>query len=307
MQETVYHLKTYQGHYGDKIGAKSLIKIDLARGCGFCFGVREAIKKAQKAANDYGDVQMLGDIVHNEHVVQDLAKKGIHVVENLDAVDSSRPLLLRAHGTEKAIVAAAAERNLFTIDATCPLVLDIHKEIKELEAERRTIFIIGDHDHDEVRGIQSQVDKATVLSSPKEAKAIPRLKKAGVVSQSTQAMENFTAIVAILAEKIHDLRVVNTICHPTRQNQTEIKRIAAENELVIVIGSQTSANSKRLREVAAAINPRSYQVENAAELQPQWFENVQSVGISAGASTPDSQIQELIARIRQIDEARLST
>jgi 4-hydroxy-3-methylbut-2-en-1-yl diphosphate reductase len=305
--ETVSHSKTYQGYNDKKTGANALIKIDLARGCGFCFGVREAIKKAQKASQDYGDVQMLGDIVHNEYVVQDLAAQGIHVVENLDAVDSSKPLLFRAHGTEKAIVTEAAERHLFTIDATCPLVLDIHKEIKELEAEGRTLFIVGDHGHDEVRGIQSQVEKATILSSPNEAEPIPRLKKAGVVSQSTQAMENFTAIVAILAEKVHDLRVVNTICHPTRQNQTEIKRIAAENDLVIVIGSQTSANSKRLREVAAAINPKSYQVETAAELQPEWFENVRLVGISAGASTPDSLIQELIVRIRQIDETRLST
>lgn len=282
-----------------------MIQIDIAKGCGFCFGVREAIKKAEQSAAEFGAVQMLGDIVHNEHVVQDLKNKGIRVVQTIDDINPEQPLLFRAHGTEQQIVEDIQSRELHTIDATCPLVTEIHKEIRELEAEGRKLFIIGDHGHDEVRGIASQVENAAVIADVEEAKALPRMKKTGIVSQSTQMLENFREIVGIVAEKSKDLRVVNTICHPTRQNQTEIVRVASENELVLVIGSQTSANTKRLVAVAKKYNGRTYQVEKPDDVQADWLKGIQKVGISAGASTPDYLIQDVVEYVKQVSEGQL--
>lgn len=279
-----------------------MIRINVAKGCGFCFGVREAIKKAERAADEYGAIQMLGDIVHNEHVVQDLEKKGVCIVNSIDDIDPEKPLLFRAHGTEKEVVEAVHKKGLMTIDATCPLVLEIHHEIKAMEAEGRKLFIIGDHGHDEVRGIASQVKEATVISTAEEAQALPRMKKTGIVSQSTQMLENFREIAGIIAEKSKDLRAINTICHPTRMNQTEIVRVATNNDLVIVIGSQNSANTKRLAAVAKKYNANTYQVEKVGDIQDYWFKNITTVGISAGASTPDVLIEAVIGQVQFLSE-----
>lgn len=274
------------------------MKILVAKDAGYCFGVRDAVTLAKKGGADYDEVYMLGDIVHNEQVVSDLSKKGSKVVKNLDEIPKDKPVLFRAHGTDPETWKAAQKKKLNIIDATCPLVTEIHEEIKSLEEEGRRTIIIGDHNHDEVVGIASQVKNATIISSAEEARSLKKMKRAGVVSQSTQMIENVNEILNILSEKIYDLRFVNTICYPTRRNHEQIKKLADTCDLMVVIGSYTSANSKRLTQLSLARNKNSFQVTCADELKKSWFSNIGSVGISAGASTPDDLIADVISKVK---------
>jgi len=276
------------------------MKILLAKDAGYCFGVRDAVNLAYDTAKDHGEVYMLGTIVHNEKVVEDLSKSGTKVVDKLVEVPSDRPILFRAHGTAPSVWDKANQKKLNIIDATCPLVTEIHDEIKKLEAEGRRTIIIGDHGHDEVVGIAAQVKDPIILANVKEAKALRKMKKAGVVSQSTQMIENVQEIINVLMQKVFDLRFVNTICFPTRRNHEQIKELATQCEVMIIIGSFTSANSKRLTQLALERNKRSYQVTCADDMEAFWFENCETVGISAGASTPDDIIRDVVEKIKEI-------
>jgi 4-hydroxy-3-methylbut-2-enyl diphosphate reductase len=276
------------------------MKILLAKDAGYCFGVRDAVNLAYDTAKDHGDVYMLGTIVHNEKVVEYLSKSGTKVVDKLVEVPSDKPILFRAHGTAPKVWDKAKQKKLNIIDATCPLVTEIHDEIKKLEAEGRRTIIIGDHGHDEVVGIAAQVKDPIILANVKEAKALRKMKKAGVVSQSTQMIENVQEIINVLMQKVFDLRFVNTICFPTRRNHEQIKELATQCEVMIIIGSFTSANSKRLTQLALERNKRSYQVTCADDMEAFWFENCETVGISAGASTPDDIIRNVVEKIKGI-------
>lgn len=276
------------------------MKILLAKNAGYCFGVRDAVNMAYDTAEEYGDVYMLGHIVHNENVVDDLDKAGAKVVDSLDEVPDGRPVLLRAHGTHVDTWEEAKKKNMNIVDATCPLVRDIHDEIKELESDGRKIIIIGDHGHDEVVGIASQVKDPVVVATTEEARHLRKTKRAGIVSQSTQTIENVQEIVNILMSKVVDLRFINTICFPTKRNQEQIKELSEKCDVMIIIGSFTSANSKRLTDLSNQRNKRSYQVTCALEIDEKWLKDCDTVGISAGASTPDNIIKEVIDRVKEI-------
>jgi 4-hydroxy-3-methylbut-2-enyl diphosphate reductase len=276
------------------------MKILVAKDAGYCFGVRDAVKLAYDTANKNGDVYMLGDIVHNENVVKDLEDAGAKVVDSLDNIPKDKPVLFRAHGTSVETWNSAIKKNMNIVDATCPLVLEIHEEVKKLEAEGRKIIIVGDHGHDEVKGIASQVKDPIIISSPNEALSLRKYKSAGVVSQSTQTIENVQEIINIIMTKVFDLRFVNTICFPTKRNQSQIKELAEQCDLMVVIGSFTSANSNRLTALAKKRNNKSYQVTNADEINPDWFQKVEIVGVSAGASTPDIVINDVLEKIKKI-------
>ena len=273
------------------------MKITIAKDAGYCFGVRDAVNLAYDTANEHGEVYMLGDIVHNENVINDLDKAGAKVVQDIDDVPIDKPLLLRAHGSKRDVWKSAKEKGMKLVDATCPLVHEIHREVKKLSEEGRQIFVIGDHGHDEVIAIADQVPDSIVLANLNEAKALKKFKKAGVVSQSTQTIENVQEIINILMEKVFDLHFVNTICYPTKRNQEQIKELARESDIMIIIGSFTSANSKRLTSLSKTLNKNTYQVTISKEIDPKWFDNCKSVGISAGASTPDYLIKEVKDRI----------
>ena len=276
------------------------MKILLAKDAGYCFGVRDAVSLAYETAEKEGEVFMLGDIVHNENVVEELEEAGVKVVDSLDKVPDNKPILFRAHGTVPDVWKESKMREMEVVDATCPLVTEIHEEVKKLHSENRKIIIIGDHGHDEVNGIKEQVENAIVVANPEEAMQLRKIKKAGVVSQSTQMIENVQEIINILMTKVFDLRFVNTICFPTRRNHEQIKNLSEICDIMIVIGSFTSANSKRLTELAKMRNERTFQVTSAEDLEIDWFQNSDTVGVSAGASTPDNIISEVLDRIKSI-------
>lgn len=277
------------------------MKITVAESAGFCFGVRDAVAIALETSRASGKpVQMLGHIVHNERVVNQLDKAGIKVLKSLDQAKDG-VLLIRAHGAEPKTYEEAKARGLEIVDATCPLVTEIHEKVRELYAEGYPVIVIGDHGHDEVRGIAAQVPDTMVVSCPEEvAKLGRKFRRLGVVVQSTQNVDNVKAVVGELIPLCLEIRFFNTICYPTTKHQRDIRTMPLENDVMIIVGSFTSANTKRMAEISTSLNPRSYQVTGAEELKREWFEDANTVGVHAGASTPDFVIDEVVEGIKAL-------
>lgn len=281
------------------------MNIHLAKSAGFCFGVRKAINIALETAKTKKPIFMLGDIVHNETVVEQIQKTGIKKIGRLSA-GKGKVLLIRAHGCSKKTLQRAKNSGYTIIDATCPMVKEIHKIAGRLEAKGYRIIIIGDKLHDEVQGIAGQLkSKAIIIDKPENIPVakIKKIKRSGVVVQSTQNLDKVMRILNILRRYIPQLTFQNTICNPTRIKQSEVKSMPLENDLMIIIGSKTSANTKRIYEIAKPLNKNSYWINSAKEIRKAWLKNAQNVGITAGASTPESTIKEVIQRIKTISSA----
>jgi len=278
------------------------MKISLANSAGFCFGVRRAINIAMETAKTNQPVFMLGDIVHNEEVVKKIRESGIKKISRLSA-GGGKTLLIRAHGCSKKTLQRAKELGYSIIDATCPMVKEIHAIARKLENRGFKIIVIGDKSHDEVKGIVGQLKtKAVIIDNLKNIpiKKIRLLGKAGVVVQSTQNLDKVQKIIDILGRNVRRLEFHNTICKPTRAKQNEIKVMPLKNDLVIIIGSKTSANTKRIYEISKSLNKRSYWVNSSNEIKRSWLIKAKNIGITAGASTPESTIREVIRKIRTL-------
>jgi 4-hydroxy-3-methylbut-2-en-1-yl diphosphate reductase len=274
--------------------------INVAEHCGFCSGVNNAVALAHESLKTHGKVAILGDLVHNKVVMNELREKGLVFVNSLEEI-KDMPLLLRAHGTDVALMLKAKEMGLNIIDGTCPLVREIHRNARELEAEGRQVVVIGDKDHDEVIGIVSRLHDPCVLATPEEIETCTIKQRSGVIIQSTQRLENVQKILPLLLTKSRDCRIINTICEPTRRNQAEIRDLATNNDCVLIIGDPTSANSNRLLEVARSLNERSYMVTTKEGIDVTWLKGCASLGISAGASTPGNLIDEIVDHINNIN------
>ena len=278
------------------------MKVNLAKSAGFCFGVKRALNIALETAKSQKKVFMLGDIVHNENVVRQIQKAGIKKVKRLGRTEN-KILLVRAHGASLYSIQKAILLGYKIIDATCPMVKEIHKIAQEAEKNGYRILIIGDKKHDEVQGIIGQLkSKAIVIDSARRipVKKIKSLQKACVVVQSTQNTEKALKILGILKKYVQNLKFLNTICVPTRIKQEEVKIMPKKNGVMIIIGSKTSANTKRLYEISKSLNKKTYWIESKKDLKLNWFRNVKNVGITAGASTPDSTTQEVVKYLKQI-------
>lgn len=280
------------------------MKITVAKNAGFCFGVKRAIDIALKSSQEAKEnpVYMLGDIVHNENVVRNIQMSGIKKTKNIYNPKISS-LLIRAHGSSQKIIEKANSLGLKVIDATCPMVKEIHNIVIDMDKKGYKIIVIGDHQHDEVQGIVGQIaHKAIVLEEITDIKKkIPKkLNKAAVVAQSTQNLEKVLKMRALLKGYVTDLKFFNTICLPTRLKQAEIKSLPKEKDCIVVIGSKTSANTKRLFQIAKSINEKSYWVNSITDIKKEWFGGVKSVGITAGASTPDETIRTIRRHIHKI-------
>jgi 4-hydroxy-3-methylbut-2-enyl diphosphate reductase len=278
------------------------MEINLAKSAGFCFGVKRALKIALETGGRGRAVEMLGDIVHNEEVVQGIKQAGIKKIKKLRD-GTGKILLIRAHGASEDVYKEAARLGYTIVDATCPMVKEIHTIVRASKKEGCRIIILGDKRHDEVRGIMGQLkNRAIVIDSSKHIplEKIKRVKKACVVVQSTQNAEKIFDIVGVLRKYIKDLKFFNTICRPTRIKQKEAKSMPLKNDVMIIIGSRTSANTKRLYQISKALNKRSYWIQSRAEVQPEWFKGAHNVGIMAGASTPDGTTQGVITQIQSL-------
>lgn len=278
------------------------MKINLAKSAGFCFGVKRAITIALETAKSETNVYMLGDIVHNENVVKQIELSGIKKINTLKE-DKGQILLIRAHGTDTNTVNRAMKLGYKIIDATCPMVKEIHKIARDMEQKGYMIIVIGDTDHDEVRGIIGQLKTKSLVVENLQTlplDKIRKIKKAAVVVQSTQNLDKVTKIVDVLKTYIKDLEFFNTICRPTRIKQGEIQLMPSQNDVMVIIGSKNSANTNRLFDISKSINPKSYWINSAKEIKSWWFKDAKTVGITAGASTPESTIQEVVKHISVI-------
>lgn len=278
------------------------MKIRVAKSAGFCFGVKRALEIALKTAKKNKSVYMLGGLVHNEDVIKAIRKAGIKKISQLTC-GKNKTLIIRAHGASLKIFQKAGQKGYDIIDATCPMVKEIHKIAQRYENEGYQIIIIGEKKHDEVLGITGQLKNKALVISTTEPLPIDRtktVKKAAIVVQSTQNLDHVTKIVSLLKKYIPEIRFFNTICGPTRTKQAEIKKLPLENDVMLIIGSKTSANTKRLYEISRTLNKRSYLVQSKKDLKNTWFKNAKTVGITAGASTPQNATREVVRYIRQI-------
>ena len=277
------------------------MKINLAKSAGFCFGVRRAITIAMKTAGNDKQVYMLGDIVHNEEVVKQVRKRGIKKISRLGK-GKGKILLIRAHGCANKTIKQAKNSGYTIVDATCPMVKEIHGLAKKAEEKGSRLIVIGDKKHDEVSGIVGQLNSpAIVIDNLKHIPAaLTKIKRANVVVQSTQNLGNALEIVNALRKIIPLVEFHNTICQPTRIKQQEIKRMPKIFDIMLIIGSKTSANTKRLFEISKSLNARSYWIDSDTQIKKEWFKNAETVGVSAGASTPESIIKKVVKKLNAI-------
>ena len=281
------------------------IKISLAKSAGFCFGVKRAIDITLRTARQYPNIEILGDIVHNEEVARDIYSCGVKKVRRLKK-GKSKTFLVRAHGLPIGVYKKAKRLGYRIIDATCPMVREIQKIAMDMEKKCRKIIIIGDKNHAEVKGIVGHLRRKPLIIEDEKhlpLEKIARIKKACIVVQSTQNTEKVNRIFKLLNCLIDDLKLFNTICIPTRKKQTEIRTLPLKNDTVIIIGSKTSANTKRLYEISKSLNKNSYWVKSAKDLKRTWFKSARKIGVTTGASTPDYTTKEVIKRIREITKS----
>jgi 4-hydroxy-3-methylbut-2-enyl diphosphate reductase len=278
------------------------MQISLAKSAGFCFGVKRAIDIALKTAGPGKNVYMLGDIVHNEDVVKQISAAGIRKVKRL-ARGKNKILLVRAHGISLPMLKRAQKLGYHIVDATCLMVKEIHRIACSKERRGYTIIVIGDKSHDEVLGITGQLkNKALIIDNVKNSPwpEIKKIKKACIVVQSTQNIEKVEKIVEILKPHIREVSFFNTICRPTRIKQKEIRIMPKQNDLMVVIGSKNSANTRRLYEISKSLNKHTFWVQSKKEIKPRWFKGKNTVGITTGASTPDYTTREIIDYISRL-------
>jgi len=279
-----------------------MAKINLAKSAGFCFGVKRALKIASETAHTNKCVYMLGDIVHNEQVVKKIEKTGIKKIKALRKTKDAT-LLIRAHGSSLATLKKAMALGYKIVDATCPMVKEIHRIARQKEKQGYKVIVIGDKRHDEVLGIIGQLKrKAIAIDKPEviPLAEIRKIRKACVVVQSTQNFDNVIRIIDILKANIQEVAFFNTICSPTRTKQGEIKRMPLVNDIMIIIGSRESANTRRLYEISKSLNMRSYWVQSKNEIRRDWLKDVKKIGITAGASTPEETTYSIIKYINKL-------
>ena len=277
------------------------MEVRVARHAGVCYGVERALKLANEAADGGAPVRTLGPLIHNPQAVEELQSRGIQVVGSLDDV-ADGILVIRTHGVDPAIIEAAKAKGLEVVDATCPFVSAAHKCAARLAADGYSVIIVGEPDHPEVEGILAYAGPDAVVVE--EVADIPeRLarRKVGVVVQTTQAMSRLTEVVAALLPRVSELKVCNTICDATDKRQESAEELAGSVDVMVIVGGHNSGNTTRLAEISRGVNPRSHHVETAEELDPAWFAGASTVGVTAGASTPDAQMRGVIEAIEALD------
>ena len=276
-------------------------KVLLAAPRGYCAGVDRAVITVEKALDLYGaPVYVRKEIVHNKHVVSTLEARGAIFVSETDEVPEGALVIFSAHGVSPAVHAAAASRNLKTIDATCPLVTKVHHEVKRFASEDYDILLIGHHGHEEVEGTAGEApDNVHVIDTADEIANITLRegKKLIWLSQTTLSVDETIKTVRALKEKFPEIvdPPSDDICYATQNRQTAIKEIAPNSDLVLVVGSVNSSNSVRLVEVSLEYGAKTaYLIDYAAEVKEEWFEGVETIGVSSGASVPEILVKDLL-------------
>lgn len=275
--------------------------IEVAAHAGTCYGVERALRLAQEAgqgAQGGAPVHTLGPLIHNPLVVKELAQAGVGLAETLDDAQGGK-LIIRAHGVVPLVIDEARSRGFEIVDATCPFVKKVHIAAARLVAEGYQLLVVGEPGHPEVEGILGHAGEgATVVSNAAEAARLQLSRKVGVVVQTTQTAANLGEVVAALAPRVDELRVVNTICEATNERQQAAAELAARADVMVVVGGKNSGNTRRLAQICAERCAATHHIEDAAEIDPAWFTGAELIGVTAGASTPGSHIQRALSAIQ---------
>jgi (E)-4-hydroxy-3-methyl-but-2-enyl pyrophosphate reductase len=277
-------------------------EIRIAKRTGFCYGVREAIDKAKESAAAGKLTHTLGQTVHNEGVVAELAEMGIRTVDSLDDVDHGAAVVIRAHGVRPEVMQRANDRGLEVIDGTCTWVTQEHRELSKLVDEGYTVVLLGTPGHAEVVGMLGYAPDAIVVDEEEEWEAtIPRKKRMALISQSTQPPWKFEKLAAFMTSRSHELKIVNTVCPVTIRRQQDTIDTAREVELMVVVGGRSSANTKELTRLCGIAGTPAIQIEGAKDLMDAAaFEGREVVGVTGGTSTPIEDLHAVARRILEL-------
>lgn len=280
------------------------LRVILAQPRGFCAGVVRAVNIVERALDLYGaPVYVRHEIVHNQHVVTELRRKGARFVSEIDDIPEGAATVFSAHGVSRKVQSDAGERQLQVIDATCPLVTKVHNEAKRYSRKGYEVILIGHDGHPEVEGTMGQVSGTVHLVS--DVADVANLESANptklaYVTQTTLSVDDTREIIAALRARFPDIvgPDVNDICYATQNRQTAVRQLAQEADIILVIGAHNSSNSNRLRELGEECGVRSYLIPDAQCLDPAWLDNADTVGLTAGASAPEELVQDMLDTLR---------
>ncbi len=286
------------------------MEVRLANPRGFCAGVDRAIEIVERALELHGaPVYVLHEIVHNRHVVDDLASRGVKFIDALEEVPPGSVTIFSAHGVSDEVVATATARGLRVIDATCPLVTKVHQQAQRYHAKGRHVILIGHPGHPEVEGTRGRIEgPVTVLSTVAEVNALEVADpdRLAYVTQTTLSIDDTREVIDALVRRFPNIQgpELKDICYATQNRQNAVKRMTDEGiDVLIVIGSKNSSNSNRLAELGTRSGVRSYLIDDASEIQPAWLVTTRKIGVTAGASAPEGLVQEVIERLRELGVA----
>jgi len=275
--------------------------VKIARTAGFCWGVRRTVDQVMQVADHAaGPVVTLGPIIHNPQAVARMREKGVGTVNEVAEVSPGTTVVVRTHGAVQNELAAAKARGLEVVDGTCPYVKYPQAMAERLTRDGYHLVIVGDANHAEVKGVVSYAVGACTVVKP--GAPVPEIKdkKVAVIAQTTCIGADFERVVGALALRHKEVRAINTICSDTEERQTDARALAAEVDAVVVVGGKNSANTRHLAEICRAIQPRTWHVETSDELEAGWFDGCRTVGLSAGASTPDWVVEGVAGWLRAL-------
>ncbi|MCS7164728.1 MAG: 4-hydroxy-3-methylbut-2-enyl diphosphate reductase [Candidatus Calescibacterium sp.] len=290
------------------------MEIFLAEKMGFCFGVKRTVDIAMKIIeNKEKNVVTFGPIIHNEDLTDYLKKNGINYVNSLTDIDveKTEKVIIRTHGAKKEVIDTIKKMGIKVIDGTCPYVMRVHRIVEKLSKENYPILIIGNKDHPEIIGVIGYIQGDVPYFVVKNVEEVEELrkqgkfdkfKKIGIVTQTTEKIDKVRKIVNYLMDFIPEVRYFKTICYATDENQQAIHKLAPMVDIVIVIGGKHSSNTIKLYEIAKSYCKRTYHIQNEKDLRIEWFKHDDKVGITAGASTPDWVIKNVIDKIKEFDQ-----
>ncbi len=286
------------------------MQVFLAKEVGFCFGVKRAINMTRQALAEHNDVSILGDVVHNRTVTSELEARGLIKVDSLEHVKGGT-MVIRAHGMPQSRIVDAKSRGLNIVDATCPIVTQAQDAAVELERRGCTVFIIGDRNHAEIMGVVGNLQKpAVVVDTIEELRELNLdkrlLRKVGVIFQTTHSFELCSQIVSALITMAKEVQVINTICRPVRNRQMDAVELSENVDVMVVVGSRSSANTMELKHLCQKYNPRTIHVQGPDELDREYFAGVETVGLVSGLSTPPDTVEEVRKRLMVWDQEHAS-
>lgn len=276
------------------------MKVFVVKKAGFCFGVKRAIKLAFDVAKKKNEkVYTWGPLIHNPQVVEDLKRKGVYAVKDLRKIKKGT-VIIRSHGVHPKILERIKKRKLQVVDATCPFVKKAQNKAKFLYDQGYQVAVVGEADHPEVQGIMGYAkESALVINHNRIKKNLPHFEKLGVVAQTTLSGDVFKQLIGKLVDKADELRVYNTICHATARAQKTTSALARKVDMMIVVGGHNSANTNRLAKLCKKLETPTHHIETARELRRSWFKGKNKVGVTAGTSTPDWLIQDVVEWIKR--------